>query len=797
MLKNQRNEVYSIHGIFILVLCLLSFGSFLYAQEDTATLSGEVKDEEGLPLPGVMVRATGPSASKSAVTEPDGKFEIKDLRPGVYDLTLEISGFAPLEQKGVTLSTGLNTLPFTMLAGGIQETMVITASKTETPLVDAPATMSVISNEAIEESPAQNYGDLLRSVPGLNVIQTSARDINLTSRAATSTLATSQLALLDGRSIYLDFFGFIQWDFLPINMNEIKQIEVIRGPASAVWGANALTGVVNIITFTPREAPGTSFAFSGGFFNRQVEGGPDASDGALYGANVSHAQIVNDTWSYKLSAGYFNSDSFSRPIGRIPLNTIPGTDIRTGGALYPPYDNTGTSQPKFDFGLYQEIGEDSGITYAAGFGGTDGIIHTGIGPFDIQPGSYLGYGKFNYFKGNFKLNFFANFLDTDDQALLSVGTNGQPIEFLVNNQTYDIEAGHAISWGDHQVISFGGNYRRNNFDISLAPLGTNRNEGGAYIQDEIYFDKWRFVLGARVDKFDSIDDAVFSPRVTAIFKPAENHSIRGSYNRAFRSPSLINNYLDVTILNAIQLPIPPNFPTFVFPTLAVGNLDLLEEFVTAYEVGYTAELFNRRTLIDVAFYINNTDQNINFTPVVFYGPNNPPPGWPLPPQFVPVGVLPEVFTYLNLGPLRNQGIELSWNQVVNNNIDFYVNYAYQKDPEILEADPDQIPYPVTELNFPANNIFNIGANYNNNRFLGTFTVNYTGEAFWQDVLDSRFHGATDAFTLLNGSFGVKWWDGRLVTSVKVTNIANEQIQQHIFGDILKRTVVFEGRFNFF
>ena len=123
-------------------------------------------------------------------------------------------------------------------------------------LVNAPATMTVVSNETIEASPAQNYGDLLRSVPGLNVIQMSARDINLTSRQGTSTLSNSQLALLDGRSIYLDFFGLILWDFVPSNPSDIKQIEVVRGPASAVWGANALTGVVNIITKTPREAAG-------------------------------------------------------------------------------------------------------------------------------------------------------------------------------------------------------------------------------------------------------------------------------------------------------------------------------------------------------------------------------------------------------------------------------------------------------------------------------------------------------------------------------------------------------------
>ena len=108
-------------------------------------------------------------------------------------------------------------------------------------------------------------------MPGLNITQVSARDINVTSRGATGTLATGQLALLDGRSLYQDFFGFVMWDFLPVNLNEIKQIEVIRGPASAVWGANALNGVVNVITKSPREMQGTSVTVGLGTFDRSVE----------------------------------------------------------------------------------------------------------------------------------------------------------------------------------------------------------------------------------------------------------------------------------------------------------------------------------------------------------------------------------------------------------------------------------------------------------------------------------------------------------------------------------------------
>src|SRR5215208_166298 len=219
-----------------------------------------------------------------------------------------------------------------------KEQVVVSASKNEEELVNAPASVSIINSQTIINTASSSYADVFRSVPGVNVTQTSARDINITSRGATSTLSTSQLALIDGRSIYLDFFGFIAWDFLPVNPAEIKQIEVIRGPASAIWGANALTGVVNVITKTPREIQGSSFTVGFGGFNRESSQSREDA-GSLFYVSGSHAQAVNERWSYKVSAGVFTQDPLLRPAGAIPNNT---------GTLYPEFTNTGTTQPKFD-----------------------------------------------------------------------------------------------------------------------------------------------------------------------------------------------------------------------------------------------------------------------------------------------------------------------------------------------------------------------------------------------------------------------------------------------------------------
>ena len=669
-----------------------------------------------------------------------------------------------------------------------EEQLVVTASRTDQQLVNAPASVSVITTDTIQNSPGTNIGDLLRAVPGINVTQLSARDVNLTARGATSTLATSQLALVDGRSVYLDFFGMVMWDLVPANANEIKQIEVIRGPASAVWGANAMSGVVNVITLSPRElaaSGGSSLTIGAGFFDRDATG-QDNGTGGLFYVNGTHAQAVNDKWSYKLSAGYFSQDALPRPTGTIP---------NSFNTPYPPYNNSGTSQPKFDARVDYELANSGKLVFSGGVAGTEGIIHSGIGPFDINSGSRLTYVSGRYQKGGRHIGFFTNILNGDAVNFLSRDITGALLPLSFDTTTFDVEASDLHAIGTRHVLSYGGNYRHNSFDISIAPNGDNRNEGGAYVQDEIFLaDRFRWVVGGRLDKFSSIDNAVFSPRTTFMYKPSLNQTVRVSFNRAFRAPSFINNNLDVTLLNQANLSaINPALSAFVFPFRAVGNPDLEQETMTAYEIGYTGVL-NRRATVSAAVYWNTIDDAIFFTQTARYTAANPPVTWP--PQIptfvlnlIPPPGLPSLFSYQNLGTVHDKGIELGVDGVVNRYLNVNVNYSYQADPDVEGFDP-------SETNFPANNRFNVGFNFNYGRYLGNFMVSYTGDAYWQDVLDQRFAGSTEAFTLVNLGFGVKWMQDSLVTSLKITNLANSEVQQHIFGDILKRQVIGEVRYGF-
>jgi outer membrane receptor protein involved in Fe transport len=742
-----------------------------------------------------------------------------------------------------------------------EEVTVESASKVEQKLIDAPATMSVVTSEQLAAQPAQNMADTLRSVPGLNVIQTSARDINLTARQATSTLATSQLVSVDGRSVYLDFFGLVLWDLVPSpTSGEIKQIEVVRGPASVVWGANAVNGVVNIITKTPRENEGFGLVLGAGLFNR--DGGSREGDGNGYQWNgsFSYAHAINDTWSYRLNAGYFNSDPYSRPTGQVPLSCHPlgvspcrsasGAAVSggypLGGASFPAdanqpgaFENSGTSQPKFGLRFDQDLKNGGRILYEGGYYGTEGIVHTGIGPFRLESGSYMAFGRVAYTKGALRISAFGNFLDAEAPNLLVSDPNTLgPIILAFKTQTYDLEVGNTNVLGGHHIFTYGGNVRQNNFDISLAQ-GDDRTELGAYLHWEYFVDKFRFALGGRVDKFGNLDDPVFSPRVSVMYKPTPTQSIRASYNKAFVSPSFINNYLnqDIQFPQVIDLsPLKPLIgpaaalvPPPFFPTVnAFGNPEMKESSTDAWELAYTGT-FGGKTTLGLAAYMSDTDDNINFTylyptgtpgypPPTFYSVTNPARGVTVPTATAPaqaitlspilMGILAQVppqfggpiqipyqaATYLNLGPIRNRGIEASLDQRIGDEWSAFANYSWQDTPEILSADSGQIPYPVQEVGLPSEHRFNVGLGYSGKTFFGNANVNYASEALWVDVLNASYAGFTDAYTMLNATAGVKLADGKVTVSLKGINLTNEKIQQHIFGDILKRSVVLELRY---
>ena len=838
-------------GVLILLLLALSAAPAV-AQEGGVT--GTVTDESGAVVPGATVTLSGPDTPRVTQSDATGEYAFPAVSVGTYAVTAALSGFSDATLEGIVVGNAPVEAPdLTLSIASFGDTVVVTASRTEIRVVDAPVTTSVVPAATLETTASTNVGDVLRSVPGVNVVQLSARDVQVTSRQSTRPAANSQLVLMDGRSIYLDFFGLVLWDTLPANQNDIEQIEVVRGPASATWGANAMTGAVNIITKAPRNSVGTTVSMSGGWIDREAGSTVGQGAGTMFGTNATVTRAPTDTLAYRISAGYFQSDAFPRPTGRVPIiddPRVPGGMV--GGAPYPldgvgpfgsAFSNRGTSQPKFDVRVDQDLANGGQFTYSGGVAGTEGLVHSGVGPFDIQRGSYLGYGKLGYRRDDFRFQFFSNILDGDaPNLLLADPATGRPVQLGFKTRTFDVEVGNSTFVGERNLLTYGGNVRRNVFDITISPMADDRLELGAYLQDEIFFEHVRLVLGGRVDKFGNLSTPAFSPRLSVMFKPGVDHSVTVSYNRAFRSPSIVENFLDMSIIQPVDLSglaafrpllsalLPPGLPAPVaqgalmqleqqldqttsqpFPlvTRAVGSdvpigtlqrTGITEESLTAYELSYTGTIGS--TTAGTAVYLYRRDDPLTFIELPPdadpYTAENPPPGWVLPPQvlsFMALAgyVLPRTaLTYSNLGPTRHVGAELWLDQRISRSTSAWFNYSWQAEPEILDSDNPFLP---EELSLPPTHRVNVGASLNGPRFIGNASVSMATDAFWSDVLTPAFHGYSSGYAMVNGSFGVRWNNGAVTTLLKVTNLFNQNIQQHIFGDILRRTVVGEVRFS--
>ena len=177
------------------------------------SVRGSVVDQTDLVLPGATVTLRGNGVPRTAYSDEQGNFELAGVTPGTYTLHVSLAGFSDATVEDLTVSGAPLALPPVELQlASFGDTVVVTASRNEVRLIDAPVSTSVISTATLETTSAQNYGDLLRATPGLNVIQLSARDVQVTSRSPGNTLTNSQLVLVDGRSAYLDFFGLVLWD---------------------------------------------------------------------------------------------------------------------------------------------------------------------------------------------------------------------------------------------------------------------------------------------------------------------------------------------------------------------------------------------------------------------------------------------------------------------------------------------------------------------------------------------------------------------------------------------------------
>ena len=454
--------------------------------------------------------------------------------------------------------------------------------------------------------------------------KSSARDVNLTARGATSTLATSQLALVDGRSVYLDFFGMVMWDLVPTNANEIKQIEVIRGPASAVWGANAMSGVVNVITHVAARA-GRRRRIVGDDWRRLLRPRRDRRGQRHRRALLrqrhprrgGEREVVLQAVGGLLRPGRpAAADRHDPQFIQHAVSAVRRTAARRSRSSTPAW-TTSWRTPE-------------GSSFSGGVAGTEGIIHSGIGPFDINSGSRLTYFSGRYQKGGRHIGILhqhpqrrrrelpvarglrraaAAVVRHDNLRHRSVRPPDlrHPSRPELRRQLPPQQLRH-LDCAQRRRSQRGRRVRAGR-DLPQRPV----QMGGRRPSGQVLVDRQRGLLAA---------DDVHVQAVAQSDGPGSRSTARSA-----RPPSSTTTSMSSLLNQANLSAISPALSQFVFPFRAVGNPDLEQETMTAYEIGYTG-ILGRRATVTAAVYWNTTDDAIFFTQVDRYTAANPPVTWP-------------------------------------------------------------------------------------------------------------------------------------------------------------------------
>lgn len=191
----------------------------------------------------------------------------------------------------------------------------VTGSATGSPQRESqvPATMIIITAEEIRRSGARDIPGVLRHVPGLDLMQTSADHAEINVRGFNQAFSPRLLVLVDGRQVYADYYGFTPWSTVPVELGAIRQIEIVKGPNSALFGFNAVGGVINIVTYDPSSDAVGAVSASGG------------TQGLRQVSAVSTWKPV-DSVGIRLSAGYREGDEFSTPVQPISVGVRRGNE---------------------------------------------------------------------------------------------------------------------------------------------------------------------------------------------------------------------------------------------------------------------------------------------------------------------------------------------------------------------------------------------------------------------------------------------------------------------------------------
>lgn len=470
---------------------------------------------------------------------------------------------------------------------------VSSVSKKEQKISQAAAAIFVITKEDISRSGALNIPDLLRMVPGLNVAQINANTWAISSRGFNGEFSDELLVLLDGRSVYIPTTSGVFWDVLDIPLEDLERIEVIRGPGGATWGANAVNGVINIITKKASATLGGMVVAGGG--NQTQEFG-----------TVQYGAKIGQNTDYRVFSKYLDEDH------------QPGLNAPDGG------DGWHALRAGFRSDSQLSVSDDltfTGDVYSAREGDITNSIQSVASPTLQET-----FAATNLDGGYLQADWNHRYAGGSDSTLqVSFDRYRRNDVLRETRNTLNIDFEDHFSWGGHQDIVWGLGYRFSSsttdgdLSFSLNPPDLDTQLFSGFVQDEFALIPTRLSLtaGMKVEHNYYTGFGVM-PTARVAWTPHEHQMVWAAVSRALETPSSTDTAENLTLSGFV----PPVGP----PVLVriVGNPAFQNERHTAYEFGYRTQLLKRLSL-DLATYYNSGHQLPTTEPEASFIETDPPP----------------------------------------------------------------------------------------------------------------------------------------------------------------------------
>jgi len=496
---------------------------------------------------------------------------------------------------------------------------VTSVSGTAMDLKKSPAAIYVITSEDFEKQGHLTLSDALRAVPGFHVSKIDSSKMAISARGFAGRFANKLLVLIDGRSVYTPLFAGVYWEIQDMVVDDIDRVEVIRGPGATLWGANAVNGVINVVTKGSRETQGGHLKLGTGSMEEgygHIRYGGQLTDDLFYrlslkGFSRGETDFVggrenNDSWEsyqFNLRTDWYATD-------RDTITFIANTNHTLTGAItnqyvpvkvasffptFPAGPAAGFPTPVFDAFRAQEFSGDTlwnnrnfQVEWNRALNSTDGFTIKAY--YDLTSSAAKNY------------------------------TGG--VDEL--RETYDFDARHWFDWSENNSFIWGVSYRQTADEIHNAvmtqflPNEKRLNTYSMFLQNTYRFDpKWALMVGTKFEYNDQTDFEV-QPSLRLTYDFSDDTTFWASFSRAVRKPARSDDELilglpgvggfsvdDLLASQGLSALYPSDPANIYLPVTIVGNTDTDSEELLAWEMGMRQDYLDKRLTLDLAVFFND------------------------------------------------------------------------------------------------------------------------------------------------------------------------------------------------